>query len=199
MPAPVQRVFYLSADAGQAQHEVWPEANPRVLDNIDRADAMVFGVGSLFTSICPSLVLQVGGCAHQRTPHPCSAHPRTFVLLPSAMARPAGLNHEGEQMWLQLGVGWLGGGMGALRCRTTLEKRPGLWQCAACCQFERAMAALLQKQPPRSRPVDTSSVARCWDSVRSLDPGKGYHDDADGHLGTTLRPCNPGATTLQNL
>ena len=60
MPAPVQRVFYLSADGGRGQHEVWPEVNPRVLDTIDAADAVIYGIGSLFTSICPSVVLQVG-------------------------------------------------------------------------------------------------------------------------------------------
>lgn len=66
MPSPVKRVFYLSADKGQLQHEVWPEVNKGVLDNIASADAIVYGIGSLYTSICPSLVLQVEAQAWHR-------------------------------------------------------------------------------------------------------------------------------------
>ncbi|KAK9787020.1 hypothetical protein WJX73_008755, partial [Symbiochloris irregularis] len=69
MASPVQRVFYLSTDEGQLQHEVWPEANQSVLDAIHSAEAIVFGIGSLYTSICPSLVLQgVGESVAARSP-----------------------------------------------------------------------------------------------------------------------------------
>jgi hypothetical protein len=36
---------------------VFPQANPRVLAEVDRADAIIFGIGSLYTSICPTLCL----------------------------------------------------------------------------------------------------------------------------------------------
>lgn len=68
MPAPVQRIYYLSTDEGTTQHEVWPAVNPAVLTNIDAADALVYGIGSLLTSICPTLVLHVRCLACMR---PC--------------------------------------------------------------------------------------------------------------------------------
>ena len=40
--------------------QVRPPANPQVLAQVDSCDAIVYGIGSLFTSICPTLVLQVG-------------------------------------------------------------------------------------------------------------------------------------------
>ncbi len=42
------------------EHEVFPAPNPAVLAEIEGADAVVYAMGSLYTSICPSLVLQVG-------------------------------------------------------------------------------------------------------------------------------------------
>lgn len=36
---------------------MFPQANPRVLAEVDRADAIIFGIGSLYTSICPTLCL----------------------------------------------------------------------------------------------------------------------------------------------
>ena len=41
------------------EHEVFPPPNPRLLTQVDTADALVYGMGSLYTSICPSLVLKV--------------------------------------------------------------------------------------------------------------------------------------------
>ncbi len=41
------------------EHEVFPAPNPAVLAEIEGADAIVYAMGSLYTSICPSLVLQV--------------------------------------------------------------------------------------------------------------------------------------------
>ena len=58
LPAPVRRIFYLSAEGTGHQHEVFPPPNPRLLAQVDAADAIVYGMGSLYTSICPSLVLQ---------------------------------------------------------------------------------------------------------------------------------------------
>jgi 2-phospho-L-lactate transferase CofD len=39
------------------EHEVFPAPNPRLLSEVARADAVVYGMGSLYTSICPSLIL----------------------------------------------------------------------------------------------------------------------------------------------
>ena len=59
LPAAVRRIFYLSAEGTAGEHEVFPEPNPRLLAQLDSADAIIYGMGSLYTSICPSLVLQV--------------------------------------------------------------------------------------------------------------------------------------------
>ena len=39
-------------------HPPSPQANPRALHEIERADAVVYGMGSLYTSICPILCLE---------------------------------------------------------------------------------------------------------------------------------------------
>ena len=36
--------------------QVFPTANPAVLDQLSNVDCIVYAMGSLFTSICPSLV-----------------------------------------------------------------------------------------------------------------------------------------------
>ncbi len=59
LAAPVRRIFYLSAEGTMREHEVFPPPNPRLLTQVDTADALVYGMGSLYTSICPSLVLKV--------------------------------------------------------------------------------------------------------------------------------------------
>ena len=56
------------------EHEVFPPPNPRLLAQVDCADAIVYGMGSLYTSICPSLVLKVWGsgtctCRHHHAHH----------------------------------------------------------------------------------------------------------------------------------
>ena len=37
--------------------QVFPAVNPTVLEQLQQVDAVVYGIGSLYTSICPSLVL----------------------------------------------------------------------------------------------------------------------------------------------
>lgn len=58
LPCAVRRVFYLSAEGDKQEHEVAPTPNPRVLAEVARADAVVYGMGSLYTSLAPSLVLK---------------------------------------------------------------------------------------------------------------------------------------------
>ncbi|GBG31257.1 Subtilisin-like protease SBT4.13 [Hondaea fermentalgiana] len=54
LASPIKRVFYLSSDG---DHEVVPAANPAVIRELAAARAIVFGMGSLYTSIVPCLVL----------------------------------------------------------------------------------------------------------------------------------------------
>ncbi|GLI61049.1 hypothetical protein VaNZ11_003309 [Volvox africanus] len=100
LPAPIRRVFYMAADehkssphprgnagvgvppsgsrvaaspgglCGQGEHEVFPSANPRVLQDIGRCDAVIYGMGSLYTSICPTLCLEGMGEAIAARPVP---------------------------------------------------------------------------------------------------------------------------------
>jgi len=58
LAAPITRVLYLSSEGTAAEHEVWPPPNPALLAQLDAAAAVVYGMGSLYTSICPSLALE---------------------------------------------------------------------------------------------------------------------------------------------
>lgn len=60
LPSPVRRVLYLSTEGDDAQglHEVFPSVNEGVISSLLGADAVVYGIGSLYTSICPCLILQ---------------------------------------------------------------------------------------------------------------------------------------------
>lgn len=57
LPSRIKRVFYMSSEGCNLLHEVFPSVNPTVLEQLDKVDCIVYGMGSLFTSICPSLVL----------------------------------------------------------------------------------------------------------------------------------------------
>lgn len=51
------------AEGDTHEHEVAPAPNPRVLLELRRADALIYGMGSLYTSVVPSLILRgVGEC-----------------------------------------------------------------------------------------------------------------------------------------
>lgn len=57
LPAGIKRIFYMSSEGTNLLHEVFPLVNPTVLEHLKQVKAIVYGMGSLFTSICPSLVL----------------------------------------------------------------------------------------------------------------------------------------------
>ncbi|KAF3452092.1 hypothetical protein FNV43_RR08188 [Rhamnella rubrinervis] len=57
LPSRIKRVFYMSSEGQNLLHEVFPAANPAVLEQLSNVDCVVYAMGSLFTSICPSLVL----------------------------------------------------------------------------------------------------------------------------------------------
>lgn len=64
LQAPIERIFYLSREGRDSEHEVHPVPNPAVLEELETCDAIVYGMGSLYTSICPSLVLEVSSAAN---------------------------------------------------------------------------------------------------------------------------------------
>ncbi|KAL7142617.1 hypothetical protein ABFS83_08G135500 [Erythranthe nasuta] len=57
LPSKIKRVFYISSEGSNLLHEVFPSVNPAVLEQLKSVDCIIFAMGSLFTSICPSLVL----------------------------------------------------------------------------------------------------------------------------------------------
>ncbi|KAG8385454.1 hypothetical protein BUALT_Bualt03G0047000 [Buddleja alternifolia] len=57
LPSRIKRVFYMSSEGSNLLHEVFPAVNPTVLEQLRTTDCIIFAMGSLFTSICPSLVL----------------------------------------------------------------------------------------------------------------------------------------------
>ncbi|TYH13695.1 hypothetical protein ES288_A06G159300v1 [Gossypium darwinii] len=57
LPSRIKRVFYMSREGTNSLHEVFPTVNQAVLDQLSNVDCIVYAMGSLFTSLCPSLVL----------------------------------------------------------------------------------------------------------------------------------------------
>lgn len=72
LPARIQRLWYINP-YGQ---EMRPSPNPKVLDAINVAEALIYSIGSLYTSIVPSLILQGVGAAIAR-----SGGPRFKILI----------------------------------------------------------------------------------------------------------------------
>ncbi|KAH9607955.1 hypothetical protein KSS87_019806 [Heliosperma pusillum] len=56
LPSRIKRVFYMSTEGKNLLHEVFPAPNPAVLEQLDAVDCIVYTMGSLFTSIFPSLI-----------------------------------------------------------------------------------------------------------------------------------------------
>ena len=76
LDAPVQRIFYLRHE-GRQDHEVFPDPNPALLTELEGCDAVLYGMGSLYTSICPSLILEVASHPYPAPvpiPHPICCH-----------------------------------------------------------------------------------------------------------------------------
>ncbi|KAK4121411.1 UPF0052-domain-containing protein [Parathielavia appendiculata] len=59
LPARIERLWYINPYG----HEIAPTANPKVVDALARSDTVVYSIGSLYTSIIPSLVLRKVGQA----------------------------------------------------------------------------------------------------------------------------------------
>ena len=73
LPARIDRVWYINP-YGQ---EMRPPPNPKVLDAVNSADAVIYSIGSLYTSIIPSLILQDVGSQISRSGGPRS---KIFIL-----------------------------------------------------------------------------------------------------------------------
>ena len=72
LPARIERIWYINP-YGQ---EMRPPPNPKALEAIATADAIIYSIGSLYTSIIPSLILQGVGAAMAQT-----GGPRFKILL----------------------------------------------------------------------------------------------------------------------
>lgn len=57
LPSRIKRVFYMSSEGSNLLHEIFPEANSTVLEQLSTVDCIVYSMGSLFTSIYPLLIL----------------------------------------------------------------------------------------------------------------------------------------------
>jgi 2-phospho-L-lactate transferase CofD len=108
--SPVRRIFYLSAEGDRQEHEVAPSPNPRLISEIRSADAVIYGMGSLYTSVCPSLVLRGVGEAvasrkcpkililnggTDRETSSCQAHPGPMTASDVVLAITDALNRRG--------------------------------------------------------------------------------------------------------
>lgn len=72
LQSPIDRIWYINP-YGQEMH---PSPNPKMLDAVQGADAIIYSIGSLYTSIIPSLILQGVGTRIAR-----SAGPRSKILI----------------------------------------------------------------------------------------------------------------------
>ena len=63
LPARIERIWYINPYG----LEMRPPGNPKVLEAIDGAEAIIYSIGSLYTSIIPSLILQGVGEAIARS------------------------------------------------------------------------------------------------------------------------------------
>ena len=59
LPARIERLWYINPYG----HEIWPVANPKVLEALRCSRTVVYSIGSLYTSIVPSVILRGVGAA----------------------------------------------------------------------------------------------------------------------------------------
>ena len=59
LQSPIKRVFYLSTEDPTSLAVVYPKVNPTITRRIEKGcDGVIYGMGSLYTSIVPSLILE---------------------------------------------------------------------------------------------------------------------------------------------
>lgn len=63
LPSPIRRIWYISPYG----HETRPSPNPNVLSALNSSEAIIYSIGSLYTSLIPSLILRgIGESIAQR-------------------------------------------------------------------------------------------------------------------------------------
>ncbi|KAI2641341.1 UPF0052-domain-containing protein [Xylaria nigripes] len=72
LPSPISRIWYINPYG----HEIFPAANPQVLAALSRATAIIYSIGSLYTSLIPSIILRGVGSAITT-----SSTPRLKILI----------------------------------------------------------------------------------------------------------------------
>lgn len=77
LPARIARIWYINP-YGQ---EMTPAPNPKVISAIEEADAIIYSIGSLYTSLAPSLVLRGVGDAIAGSSPPNGTGPRFKILI----------------------------------------------------------------------------------------------------------------------
>ncbi|KAI0114304.1 UPF0052-domain-containing protein [Nemania sp. FL0031] len=77
----ISRIWYINPYG----HEIYPLANPKVLSSISHANAIIYSIGSLYTSLVPSLILRGVGNAISS-----SAARRKILILNSTLDRETG-------------------------------------------------------------------------------------------------------------
>lgn len=107
LPAAIRRVLYLTNAGTGIEHEVRLTANAEMVRTLGGADAVIYGMGSLYTSICPSLILAGVGEAvaarrgpkilllngsHDRETSTCLAHGGAMTAVDFVHAVTAALN-----------------------------------------------------------------------------------------------------------
>ncbi|KAI3936591.1 hypothetical protein MKW92_021814 [Papaver armeniacum] len=89
-PSRIKRIFYTSSEGRNLLHEVFPTVNTSVLEQLSKVDCIVYAMGSLFTSVCPSLVLL--GTGEVISSRSC---PKVFLLNGSHDRKNSGLSASG--------------------------------------------------------------------------------------------------------
>ncbi|KAI5917576.1 hypothetical protein F4810DRAFT_704788 [Camillea tinctor] len=59
LPSRIERIWYINPYG----HEIWPLANSKVVSALEAASVVIYSIGSLYTSLVPSLVLRGVGAA----------------------------------------------------------------------------------------------------------------------------------------
>lgn len=77
LPARIARIWYINP-YGQ---EMAPAPNPKVISAVQEADAIIYSIGSLYTSLAPSLVLRGVGDAIAGSSSPMGSGPRFKILI----------------------------------------------------------------------------------------------------------------------
>jgi 2-phospho-L-lactate transferase/gluconeogenesis factor (CofD/UPF0052 family) len=86
LPSRIERIWYINP-YGQ---EISPPPNPRVCEAVRSAQAIIYSIGSLYTSIIPSIILRGVGQAIRRSP---AATRQKILILNGSFDREIGPGH----------------------------------------------------------------------------------------------------------